>query len=334
MGRIKQLHIENQRTKPVALITGITGQDGSYLAELLLEKGYDVHGIIRRHSAFGTERIDHIIDRLCLHYGDMTDGGGLFRIVNDVLPDEVYNLAAQSHVRVSFDQPDYTAEATGLGTLRILEAIKHCCPWARFYQASSSELYGKSNGVPFDENSRFHPRSPYAAAKIYAHSIAVNYREAYDLHVSCGILFNHESPRRGETFVTRKITKGLARVATGKQDYIELGNLRASRDWGYAADYVEAMWLMLQQEKPSDYVVATGETHTVYEFLSLAAEKLGLDETKVVKYSDRLKRPSEVDWLCGNPTKANTLLGWRSRASFNGLVDLMVEEDLRKEREK
>lgn len=264
----------------------------------------------------------------------MTDGGGLFRIVNDVLPDEVYNLAAQSHVRVSFDQPDYTAEATGLGTLRILEAIKHCCPWARFYQASSSELYGKSNGVPFDENSRFHPRSPYAAAKIYAHSIAVNYREAYDLHVSCGILFNHESPRRGETFVTRKITKGLARVATGKQDYIELGNLRASRDWGYAADYVEAMWLMLQQEKPSDYVVATGETHTVSEFLSLAAGRLGLDETKVVRYSDRLKRPSEVDWLCGNPTKANTVLGWRSRASFSGLVDLMVEEDLRKEREK
>jgi GDPmannose 4,6-dehydratase len=334
VGRMKQLHIEKQRTKPVALITGITGQDGSYLAELLLEKGYDVHGIIRRHSAFGTERIDHIMYRLHLHYGDMTDGGGLFRIVNDVLPDEVYNLAAQSHVRVSFDQPDYTAEATGLGTLRLLESIKHCCPWARFYQASSSELYGKSNGVPFDEDSRFYPRSPYAAAKIYAHSIAVNYREAYDLHVSCGILFNHESPRRGETFVTRKITKGLARVVTGKQDYIELGNLWASRDWGYAADYVEAMWLMLQQENPSDYVVATGETHTVAEFLSIAAEKLGLDETKVVRYSDRLIRPSEVDWLCGNPTKANNLLGWKSRTSFTELVSLMVEEDLRKERER
>lgn len=333
MGRMKQLDIENQRTKPVALVTGITGQDGSYLAELLLEKGYDVHGIIRRHSTFGTERIDHIIDRLCLHYGDMTDGGGLFRIVNDVLPDEVYNLAAQSHVRVSFDQPDYTAEATGLGTLRLLEAIKHCCPWARFYQASSSELYGKSNGVPFDENSRFHPRSPYAAAKIYAHSIAVNYREAYDLHVSCGILFNHESPRRGETFVTRKITKGLARVATGKQDYIELGNLEASRDWGYAADYVEAMWLMLQQDNCNDYVISTGETHTVQEFLTLTASMLGLDETKVVRYSDRLRRPSEVDWLCGNPTKANTLLGWQSRTSFTELVRLMVENDLRKERE-
>lgn len=333
MGRMKQLEIENQRTKPVALVTGITGQDGSYLAELLLEKGYDVHGIIRRHSAFGTERIDHIIDRLCLHYGDMTDGGGLFRIVNDVLPDEVYNLAAQSHVRVSFDQPDYTAEATGLGTLRLLESVKHCCPWARFYQASSSELYGKSNGVPFDENSRFHPRSPYAAAKIYAHSIAVNYREAYGLHVSCGILFNHESPRRGETFVTRKITKGLARVATGKQDYIELGNLEASRDWGYAADYVEAMWLMLQQDHCNDYVIATGETHTVQEFLTLTASMLGLDETKVVRYSDRLRRPSEVDWLCGNPTKANTLLGWQSRTSFTELVRLMVEEDLRKERE-
>ena len=312
---------------PVALITGITGQDGSYLAELLLDKGYEVHGIVRRSSTFGTQRIEHIFDRLHLHYGDVTDGGAMARIVAEVEPDELYNLAAQSHVRVSFDQPHYTAEAVALGTLNVLEAAR-AIPGCRVYQASSSEMYGQVVETPQRETTPFRPRSPYGVAKVYAHWITVNYRESYGMHASCGILFNHESPRRGETFVTRKITRAAARIAAGHQQHVSLGNLDAKRDWGHARDYVEAMWLMLQQDEPDDYVIATGETHTVREFATLAFSIVGLDYLDYVRHDQRYDRPAEVDVLLGDASKARERLGWTPSVTFGGLVRQMVEAEL------
>jgi GDPmannose 4,6-dehydratase len=312
---------------PVALITGITGQDGSYLAELLLAKGYEVHGIVRRSSTFGTQRIEHIFDRLSLHYGDVTDGGAMARIVAEVEPDELYNLAAQSHVRVSFDQPHYTAEAVAMGTLNVLEAAR-AIPGCRVYQASSSEMYGQVVETPQRETTPFRPRSPYGVAKVYAHWITVNYRESYGMHASCGILFNHESPRRGETFVTRKITRAAARIAAGHQQDVSLGNLDAKRDWGHARDYVEAMWLMLQQDEPDDYVIATGETHTVREFAVLAFSIVGLDYLDYMKHDPRYDRPAEVDVLLGDASKARERLGWTPSVTFGGLVRQMVEAEL------
>ena len=312
---------------PVALITGITGQDGSYLAELLLAKGYEVHGIVRRSSTFGTQRIEHIFDRLHLHYGDVTDGGAMARIVAEVEPDELYNLAAQSHVRVSFDQPHYTAEAVALGALNVLEAAR-AIPGCRVYQASSSEMYGQVVETPQRETTPFRPRSPYGVAKVYAHWITVNYRESYGMHASCGILFNHESPRRGETFVTRKITRAAARIAAGHQQHVSLGNLDAKRDWGHARDYVEAMWLMLQQDEPDDYVIATGETHTVREFATLAFSIVGLDYLDYVRHDPRYDRPAEVDVLLGDASKARERLGWEPSVTFGGLVRQMVEAEL------
>ena len=319
---------------PRALITGITGQDGSYLAEFLLRKGYEVHGVIRRSSSFNTGRIDEIYQdphepdvRVRLHYGDLNDASSLNRILRAVRPDEIYNLGAQSHVRVSFDIPEYTAEVTGLGTVRLLEAIRESGMKPRFYQASSSELYG-SSPAPQSERTPFHPRSPYAVAKLYAFYIGVNYREAYGMHVSNGILFNHESPRRGETFVSRKITRAAARIKLGLQDKLYLGNLDAKRDWGYAGDYVEAMWLMLQQERPDDYVIATGESHTVREFLDEAFGHLGLDWRGFVEIDPRYFRPSEVDELRGDMTKAREQLGWQPRVTFGELVRMMVDADL------
>ena len=312
---------------PVALITGITGQDGSYLAELLLAKGYEVHGIVRRLSTFGTQRIEHIFDRLHLHYGDVTDGGAMARIVAEVEPDELYNLAAQSHVRVSFDQPHYTAEAVALGALNVLEAAR-AIPGCRVYQASSSEMYGQVVETPQRETTPFRPRSPYGVAKVYAHWITVNYRESYGMHASCGILFNHESPRRGETFVTRKITRAAARIAAGHQQHVSLGNLDAKRDWGHARDYVEAMWLMLQQDEPDDYVIATGETHTVREFATLAFSIVGLDYLDYVRHDQRYDRPAEVDVLLGDASKARERLGWTPSVTFGGLVRQMVEAEL------
>jgi GDPmannose 4,6-dehydratase len=311
---------------PRALITGITGQDGSYLAELLIAKGYEVHGIIRRSSTFSTERIDHIYGDLHLHYGDVTDGGAIARLFGEIDPDEVYNLAAQSHVRVSFDQPAYTAQAVAVGALNVLEAAR-TIPACRVYQASSSEMYGTSP-PPQSETTPFHPRSPYGVAKVYAHWITVNYRESYGLHASCGILFNHESPRRGETFVTRKITRAAARIKLGLQKTLYLGNLDAKRDWGYAGDYVEAMWLMLQQDEPDDYVIATGETHTVREFCELAFARVGLDYRDHVAIDPRYYRPAEVDLLLGDGAKAREKLGWSPRVSFAGLVNMMVDADL------
>ena len=312
---------------PVALITGITGQDGSYLAELLLAKGYEVHGIVRRSSTFGTQRIEHVFDRLHLHYGDVTDGGAMARIVAEIEPDELYNLAAQSHVRVSFDQPAYTAEAVALGTLNVLEAAR-AVPGCRVYQASSSEMYGQVVETPQRETTPFRPRSPYGVAKVYAHWITVNYRESYGMHASCGILFNHESPRRGETFVTRKITRAAARIASGLQQDVSLGNLDAKRDWGHARDYVEAMWLMLQQDEPDDYVIATGETHTVREFATLAFSIVGLDYLDHVRHDPRYDRPAEVDILLGDASKARERLGWTPSVTFGGLVRQMVEAEL------
>ena len=312
---------------PVALITGITGQDGSYLAELLLAKGYEVHGIVRRSSTFGTQRIEHIFDRLHLHYGDVTDGGAMARIVAEVEPDELYNLAAQSHVRVSFDQPHYTAEAVALGTLNVLEAAR-AIPGCRVYQASSSEMYGQVVETPQCETTPFRPRSPYGVAKVYAHWITVNYRESYGLHASCGILFNHESPRRGETFVTRKITRAATRIKLGLQEKVLLGNLEARRDWGFAGDFVEAMWLMLQQDEPDDYVIATGETHTVREFATLAFSIVGLDYLDYVRHDPRYDRPAEVDVLLGDASKARERLGWTPSVTFGGLVRQMVEAEL------
>jgi GDPmannose 4,6-dehydratase len=316
---------------PKALITGITGQDGSYLAELLLAKGYSVHGLVRRSSTFNTWRIDHLPrgDNFALHYGDLNDVASLLGAIRKVEPDEVYNLAAQSHVRVSFDMPEYTAECTGIGCLRLLEVLRsEGMTKTRFYQASSSELYGKVHEVPQSEKTPFHPRSPYAAAKAFAFYTTVNYREAYGMHAVNGILFNHESPRRGESFVTRKITRAAARIKLGLQASLALGNLDAKRDWGYAKDYVEAMWLMLQAKVPDDYVIATGETHSVREFLDETFGYLELDWKKYVKHDERHLRPSEVDLLIGDPARAREELGWKLRTSFRELVRLMVDADM------
>jgi len=318
-----------------ALITGITGQDGSYLAELLLEKGYEVHGVIRRSSSFNTSRIDHIYQdphaegcRLFLHYGDLHDGSSLNLLLKKLRPDEIYNLGAQSHVRVSFDVPEYTGDVTGLGACRLLEAIRELgLKDTRVYQASSSEMFGASP-PPQNEQTPFYPRSPYGCAKVYAYWIGVNYREAYGLHVSNGILFNHESPRRGETFVTRKITRAAARIKLGLQQKLYLGNLEAKRDWGYARDFVEAMWLMLQQPRGDDYVVATGEAHSVRELCEAAFGHVGLDYQRHVEIDPRYYRPTEVDHLLGDPSKAINALGWRPRTSFRELVRLMMESDL------
>ena len=310
-----------------ALITGITGQSGSYLAELLLEKGYEVHGIIRRSSSFNTQRIDHVFDQLNLHYGDLSDAGALSKVVQSVQPDEVYNLGAQSHVRTSFDIPDYTSDVDALGTLRLLEAIKTLAPEARFYQASSSELFGKVVETPQRETTPFYPRSPYGIAKQFAYWTTVNYREAYGMFACNGILFNHESPRRGETFVTRKIVKAAVRIAAGLQDKLYLGNLDAKRDWGFAKEFVEAMWLMLQQDKPDDFVIATGETHSVREFLDEAFGYLGLDWHKYVEMDERYFRPAEVDLLLGDASKAKRVLGWESKIKFRELVRLMVDAE-------
>jgi GDPmannose 4,6-dehydratase len=318
-----------------ALITGITGQDGSYLAELLLAKGYAVHGIIRRASTFNTGRLDAIYDdphsgksRLILHYGDLSDASALARLIGKIQPDEIYNLAAQSHVRVSFDSPEYTTDITATGAVRLLEAIRETGIRPRFYQASSSEMFGKVVEIPQKETTPFYPRSPYGCAKVYAHWITVNYRESYGLHASNGILFNHESPRRGETFVTRKITRAVAHIKCGLQDKLYLGNLEARRDWGYAKEYVEAMWLMLLQEKPDDYVIATGETHSVREFLDVAFAHAGLDWRKYVEIDPRYYRPAEVDVLIGDSTKAKRQLGWEPKTKFHELVKLMVEADI------
>jgi GDPmannose 4,6-dehydratase len=337
--------------KKKALITGITGQDGSYLAELLLEKDYEVHGMIRRASSFNRDRIDHLYKdphgkhlRLFLHYGDLTDSSNMNRMLEHVRPDEIYNLAAQSHVRVSFDVPEYTADVDGTGTLRLLDAIKETGLRSRFYQASTSELFGKAQEMPQTETTPFYPRSPYGVAKLYAYWIVVNYREAYNLHASNGILFNHESPRRGESFVTRKITLGAAAIKAGKQECLYLGNLDAKRDWGYAPDFVQAMWLMLQQDRPGDYVIATGEAHSVREFIEKAFAALempvewkgsGGDETGInaktgktmVRIDPKYFRPTEVDLLLGNPAKAARTLGWKPSITFDRLVEIMVKAD-------
>ena len=319
-----------------ALITGITGQDGSYLAELLLSKGYTVHGIIRRASTFNTGRLDAIYadphsdkTRLFLHYGDLSDASALARLLTKIQPEEVYNLAAQSHVRVSFDAPEYTADIVGTGTVRLLEAIREAGIKPRFYQASSSEMYGKVLEVPQTETTPFYPRSPYACAKVYSFWITVNYRESYGLHASNGILFNHESPRRGETFVTRKITRALAQIKAGRQDKLYLGNLDSKRDWGYAKEYVEAMWLMLQQDEPDDYVIATNETHSVREFLEVAFDHAGLEWQKYVEIDPRYFRPAEVDLLIGDASKAKKKLGWEPKTKFAELVKIMVDADMK-----
>lgn len=324
-----------------ALISGITGQDGSYLAEFLLGKGYEVYGIIRRSSSFNTGRIDPIYEdphvphrRLTLVYGDLNDASSLNHIIRTVQPDEIYNLGAQSHVRVSFDIPEYTGEITGLGTIRLLEAIRESGLKPKFYQASSSEMFGKVQDIPQRETTPFYPRSPYGAAKVYSYWITVNYREAYDLFACNGILFNHESPRRGETFVTRKITKAAARIKLGVQKDLFLGNLDAKRDWGFAGDYIQAMWMMLQAPKPEDYVIATGETHTVREFLELAFGRLQLDWQKHVKIDTKYYRPTEVDLLIGDASKAKRDLGWEPKVRFEELANMMVDADLDAERER
>lgn len=322
-----------------AFITGVTGQDGSYLAELLLEKGYEVHGLVRRASTFNTARLEHLYhdprenkNKLRLHYGDLADGSSLTSLILEIEPDEIYNLAAQSHVRVSFDQPIYSVDIGAVGTLRVLEAARQLARRrtdrpVKFYQASSSEMYGEVAEVPQSERTPFHPRSPYACAKVFSFYQTVNYREAYDLFACNGILFNHESPRRGETFVTRKITRAVARIRAGLEKKLYLGNLDAQRDWGYAKDYVEAMWLMLQQETPDDYVIATGETHSVKEFLELAFGELGLDWREHVAIDPRYFRPSEVDLLLGDASKARQKLGWTPKTSFQELVRVMVLSD-------
>lgn len=340
-----------------ALITGITGQDGSYLAEFLLDKGYEVHGLIRRSSSFNTERIDHIFKdfheksaRLFLHFGDLSDGSNISRLIEQINPDEIYNLGAQSHVRVSFDIPEYTGEVTGLGTLRILDAIRESGVKTKFYQASSSEMFGKVTEVPQTETTPFYPRSPYGCAKLYAYWITRNYRESYNLFACNGILFNHESPRRGETFVTKKITRALSRIKLGLDKKLYLGNLDAKRDWGYAKDYVECMWLMLQQNKPDDYVVCTGETHSVREFvletckileINLVWKGKGIDEKGIDKKSEKVIieidpvyfRPAEVDLLLGDASKAKKKLGWKPKTNFKELVKLMVKTDFEKEKQ-
>jgi GDPmannose 4,6-dehydratase len=319
---------------PKALITGITGQDGSYLAEFLLAKGYEIHGLKRRASSFNTDRIDHLYEdahrsgaRLFLHYADLTDSSSLASCLAEVRPDEVYNLGGQSHVRVSFDIPEYTADVVGMGTLRLLEAIRRTDLRCRFYQASSSEMFG-SEPPPQNENSRFHPRSPYACAKLFAHQVTVNYRESYGLHACCGILFNHESPRRGETFVTRKITRAVAHIKLGLQDKLYLGNLDARRDWGFAGDYVETMWAMLQQDTPDDFVIGTGESHSVREFAEAAFARADLDWREYVALDPRYLRPSEVDEVRADPAKAKRVLGWQPRVGFRELVGMMVDADL------
>ncbi|HWS49290.1 MAG TPA: GDP-mannose 4,6-dehydratase [Candidatus Methanoperedens sp.] len=340
---------------PKALITGITGQDGSYLAEFLLKKGYEVHGIIRRTSNFNTNRIDHIyVDphqkskKLFLHYGDLSEATVIDKLIREIKPDEIYNLGAQSHVRVSFEIPEYTANIVGLGTLRILESIKNGCPKARYYQASSSEMYGKVLESPQNENTPFYPRSPYGCAKVFSFWITKNYRESYGLFACNGILFNHESPRRGKTFVTRKITRAVANIKLGKQDKLYLGNLDARRDWGYAPDYVESMWLMLQQEKPNDYVISTGITHSVRDFALKAFKEVGIDivwkgkgidekgydkKTKkiLIEIDPEYFRPAEVDFLQGDSSKAKKILGWKAKTQFDELVSLMVKFDLENE---
>tara|TARA_R100000664_G_C2751832_1_gene139121 strand:- start:1123 stop:2112 length:990 start_codon:yes stop_codon:yes gene_type:complete len=324
-----------QEKQKTALVTGVTGQDGSYLADLLLEKGYNVVAVKRRTSLISTDRINHIFDDpdkvvdFTLTYGNMIDSGNIHRILMKYKPDEIYNLAAQSHVRVSFDTPEETAEIVGMGTLRLLEAARNVCPNVKIYQASSSEMFGDNPENPQSEATRLMPASPYACAKVFAHNICRNYRESYGMHISSGILFNHESPRRGETFVTRKITRAAARIRLGLQDKLYLGNLEAKRDWGFAGDYVEAMWLMLQQEKPDDYVIATGETHSVEEFLHEVFDYAGLDVGKYVEIDERLFRPHEVPLLLGDPTKAREKLGWEPRVKFKELARMMYDEDLK-----
>jgi GDPmannose 4,6-dehydratase len=318
-----------------ALITGITGQDGSYLTELLLSKGYEVHGIIRRASTFNTYRIEHLYQdphvngvKLFLHYGDLADSVNLVKLIYQLKPEEIYHLGAQSHVRVSFDIPEYTADVTGVGTIRILEAMREAGVGSRFYQASSSEMYGKVQEVPQRETTPFWPRSPYGVAKVFSFWATVNYRESYGMHATNGILFNHESPRRGETFVTRKISRAVAAIKLGLQKELFLGNLQAKRDWGYAPEYVEAMWLMLQQDSPGDYVVATGETHTVQDFLEHAFSHVQLDWKDHVRHDERYERPAEVDLLVGDASKAKRILGWEPKVRFAELVRLMVDADL------
>ena len=318
-----------------ALVTGITGQDGSYLAELLLSKGYEVHGLIRRASSFNTSRLEpiyadpHEKTALKLHYGDLSDASALARLIGNIAPDEIYNLAAQSHVRVSFDGPEYTTDITATGAVRLLEAIRETGIQTKFYQASSSEMFGKAVEIPQRETTPFYPRSPYGCAKVYAYWITVNYRESYGLFACNGILFNHESPRRGETFVTRKITRAIAHIQAGLQDKLYLGNLDAKRDWGYAKEYVEAMWLMLQQDQPDDYVIATNETHSVREFLEAAFAHAGLDWRQHVEIDEHYFRPAEVDLLIGDYSKARQKLGWQPKTTFHELVKLMVDADIR-----
>jgi len=319
---------------PKALITGVTGQDGSYLAEFLLTSGYEVHGLKRRSSSFNTERVDHIYEdshtpgvQFYMHYADLNDSSALARLLTDIRPDEVYNLAAQSHVKVSFETPEYTTDVVATGAVRLLEAIRLTGLKCRFYQASSSEMFG-STPPPQSESTRFHPRSPYACAKLFAHNITVNYRESYQMHASCGILFNHESPRRGETFVTRKITRAVARIHMGVQKELFVGNLDAKRDWGFAGDYVRAMWLMLQRSEPDDFVIGTGEAHSVQEFAELAFARVGLDWRRYVKVDPRYFRPAEVDNLCADCSKARKVLGWEPQTTFRQLVDMMVDSDL------
>jgi GDPmannose 4,6-dehydratase len=316
-----------------ALITGITGQDGSYLAEQLVEKGYEVHGLVRRSSSFNTDRLDHLYRdphergvRLLMHYGDLTESSRLVKLVYEIRPDEIYHLGAQSHVRVSFDTPEYTSDVVGMGTVRLLEAIRETGLETRFYQASSSEMFGAAP-PPQSETTPFHPRSPYAVAKVMAHWITVNYRESYGIFAATGILFNHESPRRGETFVTRKITRALARIEAGLQDKLFLGNLDARRDWGYTPDYTDAMWRILQAGEPDDYVIATGEMHSVREFLDEAAAHIGIDWHEVVEFDERYLRPAEVDALQGDPSKAKQKLGWEPTVTFKELVRIMVDAD-------
>jgi GDPmannose 4,6-dehydratase len=317
-----------------AFVTGITGQDGSYLAELLLEKGYEVHGLVRRASTFNTNRIDHLYKdfhdpeaRMYLHYGDLSVSGQLTDLLNTIKPDEIYHLGAQSHVRVSFDMPEYTGDVTGLGTIRLLEAIRKTGIKTKFYQASSSEMFGAAP-PPQNERTLFDPQSSYAAAKVFSFHMVKNYRKAYNIFACNGILFNHESPRRGETFVTRKITRAATRIKCGLQDKLYLGNLDAKRDWGFAGDYVEAMWLMLQQDEPDDYVIATGKTHSVLEFTEKVFEKLGLDYAKHVEIDPKYFRPTEVDVLLGDPSKAKNKLGWRHRVGFDELIDMMITADM------
>jgi GDPmannose 4,6-dehydratase len=319
-----------------ALITGITGQDGSYLTEFLLKKGYEVHGVIRRSSSFNTSRIDHLYNdknvynqKLFLHYGDLGDSSSLCRIIEKTTPDEIYNLGAQSHVKVSFDIPEYSSDIDAIGTCRILDAIRDTRIKTKFYQASSSEMFGKVQAIPQNESTPFYPRSPYGCAKVYSHWLTVNYRESYGIFACSGILFNHESPRRGQTFVTRKITCGIAEILAKKIDKIYLGNLDAKRDWGFAGDYVEAMWLMLQQPEADDYVIATGETHSVREFLEEAFGVVGLDWQKYVEIDQKYFRPAEVDLLIGDPSKAKKKLGWEPKVKFKDLVKMMVEADIR-----